>query len=162
MYQEDDDVILPQFLRDDSKEQKQCQYCFKLFGHLKTYNITDHEKYCGLQKKKCKFCTKSFDSVSHLGHERSCGGRMLGCDFCSKYYSNLGSLSHHIKLIHNPKDVTVKCDKCGKTFANSEYLSKHKRNVMCRPDKVRSRRGKKSGIIITESEAEALMKKMKK
>ena len=160
MNPEHEDIILPQFLRDDSKDQKQCQFCFKHFGHLKTYNITDHEKYCGQQKKKCKFCTKTFDSVSHLGHERSCGAKMLRCDMCSKYYSNSGSLLTHKKLHHNPKDTTANCDKCGKAFANKMYLDKHKRTVRC--TLYNRKRGKTTGLIITESEAEELIKKMKK
>jgi uncharacterized Zn-finger protein len=55
-------------------------------------------------------------------------GPKFSCSICGNGYSQEGYLKRHLEAKHGKKpDRGPECDECGKVFANSKTLEKHKK-----------------------------------
>ncbi|XP_029166257.1 zinc finger protein 729-like [Nylanderia fulva] len=75
---------------------------------------------------KCDFCAQTFDSseilCNHLYYHNL---ENHPCYVCELKFISYSELRKHCILVHS--DGSLKCDKCGKFFAQFDYLIRHKK-----------------------------------
>ena len=109
----------------------QCLFCEKSFRSksAKLYHLQDvHEN----KIYRCDKCPKTFRVAkilrSHLKevHEKK---RNFVCRVCKFPFFSRGNLQRHFMYVHMKSNKKFKCDSCGQTYGQQQYLISHKRRV---------------------------------
>ena len=114
--------------RDKNEEMKACPHCGKLVKRLRNHihrscNAIEHEK------ATCKECGKVLRNVTDLRtHMRLKHSGLKTekciCNICGKELGK-GSLKAHHRAVHEIRELTEKCEQCGKLFESDYALKIH-------------------------------------
>lgn len=78
---------------------------------------------------KCKICSEIFNDVSKLSSHMKAEHRLYLCKECGEVCKSEHSLAYHI-VKHKEKDIS-NCSGCGKQFATSHTMQRHKKGGFC-------------------------------
>jgi uncharacterized Zn-finger protein len=92
------------------------------------------------QTLKCKSCDKVFMyRSSWKRHRQSCSATeksKVKCSACGKLFKTSDSLRHHLKYVHEKKNLRgVQCDLCGRLFNRPQALGRHMNGKFHKGDK---------------------------
>ena len=88
----------------------------------------------GLDARSCSVCSlKCQDTFARKEHEKNVHeglGKRFKCDKCEKSFSNSNALEYHQRK-HNPLPPVYCCDLCGKEFSAENTLERHQQVRHC-------------------------------
>jgi KRAB domain-containing zinc finger protein len=91
----------------------------------KEKNENDNED---VKEYKCSQCNKKYSQPGHLGAHKKIhkNEKSYPCTFCDKKFIQRSNLNSHLRTHTRAKPFICNYPECGKQFARSDTLKKHK------------------------------------
>ena len=116
----------------EAKEERICPHCGKVFANFML--LRQHiKRSCGgiqYEEAQCEHCGKEFKNPFNLWNHvnRWHSGKVKShyvCNTCGKILSSENSLNAHHEAVHGIRELTVKCELCGKLLVDKAALKGH-------------------------------------
>ena len=123
------ELLIIHLLEIHKRMEFSCITC-GLFFESEKYKL-EHMKNCS-ELFKCAFCPYNVASRKlYKAHIRRIHWNEIlhQCEKCERTFNTNPELVNHVQRIHEKKDMSVKCELCGKMFANRNGMKTHIRFV---------------------------------